>query len=63
MLRLIIRGSVTQYLGHAKLAGALGIHTVKLSVRLLLLLLLFRSRRFSLAPRETRHSCLAVAHL
>lgn len=60
MLSLIIRGSIRQYLGHAKLAGALSIHTAELSMRLLLLL--FRSRRFSLAPMETRHSCPALDH-
>lgn len=60
MLRLIIRGSNAQYLGHAKLTGTVGIHTAKLSTRLLLL---SRSRRFSQAPTETRHSCLAVDHL
>lgn len=33
MLRLIITGSITQHLGHVKLAGTLGIHIAKLSMR------------------------------
>lgn len=33
MLRLIITRSITQYFGHAELAGVLGIHTAKLNTR------------------------------